>query len=71
MKRITFKSVCETLASNVNVKVSTVFGWVVVKSSSVKIDQKKKMISVPFVDKWCGEASMKLHMNCLVSVDAA
>jgi len=70
MKRITFKSVCEKLAANVNVKVCTVFGWIVCKASSIEIDFQKKMISVPFVDKYCGETAMKIRMNMILSIEA-
>ena len=70
MKRITFKSVCEKLTTNVNVKICTVFGWVVCKTNSVEIDAKRKMISVPIFDKWCGETSMKIRMNMILSIEA-
>lgn len=70
MKRLTFKSICEKLALNEIVKVSTTFGWIVCKSSSVKTDEKKKKVHVPCWCKWSNDWSfIVLPVKCILSVD--
>ena len=72
MKRNTFKSICEKLASNELVKVSTTFGYIVCKSSSVKTDEKIKKVHVPCWSKWDNEWSfMVLPVKDIIAVEAA
>ena len=71
MKRLTFKSICEKLASNEIVKVSTTFGYIFCKSSSVKTDEKRKKVHVPCWCKYSNDSSsLVLPVKCIISVEA-
>ena len=70
MKRLTFKSICEKLASNEIVKVSTTFGYIFCKSSSVKTDEKRKKVHVPCWSKWSNDWSfIVLPVKSIISVE--
>lgn len=69
MKRLSFKKICEFLKANKDVKISTTWGWNVCKSSNVKIDPKKKKISIPAWSKWCGDFLLPLRMKEILSIE--
>ena len=71
MKRMTFKAICEKLAANETVKISTVLGWNICKSEEIKIDSKKKMFSVLAYSKYCGACYIKMNCKDILSIEKA
>ncbi len=71
MRRITFKSICDTLAANETVKICTTFGWNICKSSEVKVDSKKKIIRIPAWSKWCGACDLPMRVKQILSIEKA
>lgn len=71
MKRMTFKTICEKLASNTTVKISTILGWNICNAEKIKIDSKKKMFSIPAYSKYCGECYIKMNCKDILSIEKA
>lgn len=71
MKRMTFKTICEKLAANSIVKISTTWGWQICKSEEIKIDSKKKILEIPAFSKYWGAYMHPVRCGEVISIENA